>query len=95
MIAKILKVWTLEFLKWGKKTFKRNEKEHKKIRDFFSTATILYPLWAQVFKSETISFHYFPQWLKNLEGFYIDLQEVGEKRPLNGARKTDKKNPAQ
>ena len=45
----------------AKKTLKRKEQQKKKIHEFFLlAATILHPLWANVFfKYETTSFHYF------------------------------------
>ena len=70
---------TLDFGKWGKKTFKRSEQMTKiRLKKNFA-AVILYHFWAKMFQSETTSFQYF------------GLRKVGAKRPLNGVNKWEEK----
>ena len=49
---------SLDFRKWGQKTFKQSEQIKKSVNYFFVPA-ILDHFWANMFKSETKYFNYF------------------------------------
>ena len=91
-IPKILKVWILNFEKWGKNTVKRSEKRrYQKIllskakfakKQFFCCTAILHPLLEKLFKSETTFSLLFPKDFESLKILDIQLWEVGAKRRL-------------
>ena len=57
----------------------------------FFCAAILDNFQTKMFKSETTSFHYFPQGFRISKILDIQLREVGAKRRLNGTSKVNRR----
>ena len=67
---------SLDFKKWGQKTFKQSEQI---VKNIFAT-TILHSLREKDFKSETTSFHYFSQRIPKIKKVWtLDFEKWGQK----------------
>ena len=81
---------TLDFEKWGQKTFEQSKQTNKYVkkkitRQFYALYEKKFQIWDNFIPL------LFSKDSENLKSFDIGFQEVGANRPLNGVRNTDNK----